>query len=106
MPLCGIIMESNFYKASLRPMGASAPTYNRACSPNRPMLCIWIVSGKINKLYQIRLNWNIVGADALIGPPFDRLTVKPFDRYILSQVEGYILSPSATLRTGLSRDSR
>ena len=27
---------------------------------------------------------HLVGADALIGPPFDRLTVKPFDRYILS----------------------
>jgi len=26
MPLCGIIMESNFHKACLRPMGASAPT--------------------------------------------------------------------------------
>jgi len=49
-------MESNFYKASLRPMGASAPTYSRACSSNRPMLCIWIVPRKINKLYQIRPN--------------------------------------------------
>ena len=27
MPFSGIIMESNFYKACLRPMGASAPTY-------------------------------------------------------------------------------
>jgi len=26
MPLCGIIMESNFHKAYLRPMGASGPT--------------------------------------------------------------------------------
>jgi len=26
MPFSGIIMESNFYKACLRPMGASAPT--------------------------------------------------------------------------------
>ncbi|MCD6152507.1 MAG: hypothetical protein J7J07_01165, partial [Syntrophobacterales bacterium] len=49
MPFSGIIMESNFYKACLRPMGASAPTYCRACSPNRP--CIWIVSSEINKLY-------------------------------------------------------
>jgi len=37
-------------------MGASAPTYSRACSPNRPMMYIWIVSRKINKLYQIRSN--------------------------------------------------
>jgi len=28
MPFNGIIMESNFYKACLRPMGAETPTYS------------------------------------------------------------------------------